>query len=224
MVRRVYRKTTKKATPVVAKSIKKYVTKAIDRTIEDKRIAYSLPSVMNSVSNTWTELDLCTAIAEGVTLGDRVGRSIRIKSIRIRGVLANGSTGTLTDDPYNVMRVILGRFQTTVATPLATASATINSVLRRTDNTRNYLRQLYMDKYIPLEVTSTEKGSGDGYTPQLKLFNYYKSFKPALKIEWGDDSVTYPNSRLMFSAISDSTAVVNPGFIAGNLEVLYEDA
>lgn len=223
MVQKVYKRKAYPKKKSVPKTIKTYVAKAIDKTIEDKRVAYSLPSVMNSVSTTWTELDLCSSIAAGVALGDRVGRSIRVKSVRIRGVLANGSTGTATDDPYNVMRFILGRFQS-VATPLATAGATINSVLRRTDNTRNYLRQIYMDRYVPLEVTSTEKGAGDGYTPQLKHFNYFKSFKPALKLEWGDDSVTYPNNRLMFSAISDSSAIVNPGFIVGNLEVTYEDA
>lgn len=208
----------------VPKSVKKYVAKAIDRNIEDRKVIFALPTEFGSVGTTWIEKDLCSAIATGDGYGTRSGRAIKVKNIEVHGTVAQGSNGTLTDDQYNVMRFVCGAFTGTASTPLASAGVGLNMPITKTENCRNFLKQVYTDRYIPLNVTSTEKGGGDGYTPEVKNFNYKKRFKTPYTIKWGGDDASYPANRLFVSMLSDSSAVVHPGFVAGWITVTYEDA
>lgn len=218
--KRPYRKSYGK----VSKSVKKYVSRVMDKQIEDKIKTGSLQATFAILPNVaWSEYPI-TNVSQGIGKGGRIGNKIRVKSVEINGVIAQGSNELITDDAWNVMRIILGLYNG-VNTPLTSANLSINDVMR-TDysSAKGTLRQKYLDKYVPLNVVSTEQGAGDGYTPQVKLFKYYKRFKRPILIEYADDAVTYPNKALVLSMISDSVAVTHPGFINGWWCVTYEDA
>lgn len=203
--------------------VKAYVNKQISKNTENKFIYERMTVGFNSVSTAWSERQM-NAITEGDDNMNRSGRQIKILSIEIRGVIATGTAESLADDPYNYMRVILGLYNGGAPTPLTSATLDIRDPCRVEQGTRGYMIKKYIDRYIPLEVTSTEKGDGDGYTPQLKVFKYYKRFKKGIYVSFGDNTVNYPNKMFILSMASDSTAVPNPGFITGYWLLTFEDA
>nr|UOF80228.1 capsid protein [Cressdnaviricota sp.] len=217
------KKTTKK-TATVSTAVKKYVAKKLDNAIEDKyNIIDMTAGGLTSIPSTWVEVNGVNP-AQGIAKNQRIGTKIRVKSIEVNAVLAQGSGSVLTDDPYNIMRIVIGKYTGQTATPLATAGITMHQPIKKDwTDARGTLIQKYVDRYVPLEVQSTEKGGGDGYTPALKSFRYYKRFKNFV-ITYNDDTNNYPNQRLIMSVISDSGAVTNPGFVAGYTVVRYEDA
>lgn len=207
----------------VAPAVKTYVSKAIDRSVEDKMNALSLTSAFSSVGTAWVEQQL-TSIAQGDTQVARTGRRIKIRSVELNGVIAGAGFETAADDAYNVVRLVLGLYTGQSTTPLATAVADRNLPITKSAQTRGCLIKKYVDKFIPLEITSSEKGNGDGYAPQLKRVKFYKHWKKGMTINWGDDSTDYPDKRIVLSMASDSGAVVHPGFVAGFWKIMFEDA
>lgn len=219
--RKVYRR---RATKKVSRAVKRYVSKKLDDNTEDKfNIINMTAGGLTSIPSTWVEVAGCNP-GQGTAKNQRVGTKIRIKSIEVNAVLAAGANQVVTDDAYNVMRIVIGKYATQTATPLATAGISINDPIKKDwNNARSTLIQKYCDRYVPLMVTSTEKGAGDGYAPQLKKFKFYKRFRNFV-VTYNDDTINYPSSRLLLGFISDSAAVTNPGFICGYTIVRYEDA
>jgi len=211
-----------KRTGKVSKAVKKYVTKALDVHTEDKYLTDALATDFASVSTDWIEKNMALP-TQGVTNTQRVGAKIRVKSLEITGVLAGGADESLLDDAYNVMRCVIATYNAGVSTPLGTAAVTIDEPIMVQTSSSTLKRKL-LDKYIHFNVVSTEQGEGDGYTPQLKQFKYFKRFPKGLLITFSDSTVTYPNTRLIMSMISDSAAVPNPGFVHGFWKICYEDA
>lgn len=208
----------------VPKPVKRFVYKALAKHTEDKFTSSNL-AYLSSIGNAWIEAVQGNP-SQGTDKNTRIGNMIKIKSYYLNGVIAAGANGNLADDAYNVVRVVLGVYGgIATGTPLQTAGLTLDSVIR-TDwqNARGTLIQKIFDKYIPLTVTSTEKGGGDGYAPGLKRVKLYHKFKKPLTIQWNDNSNSYPNKKLILSVISDSSAVTNPGFVAGYQVCNFEDA
>lgn len=217
--RRFYRKSRKTYVP---RSVKSYITKTLDKSIEDKHIVRNLTD-WNSISTSWSEFNM-SSMAQGTGGEYRIGRRIKIKSLLIKGVLCSGVNQTSLDDAYNVVRIVIGTFTFgSGTTPLASYAITINQPIDSTVGVAA-VQKLYLDKYITLNCSTNEKGPGDGYAPVLKNFNYYKKFKKPIYINFADDTATTPNKRLFFSLISDSVAVPHPGFINGYIYMRYEDA
>jgi len=206
----------------VPRGVKAYVAKAIDRNIENKHLGDSLDNTFDSLPNTWTELNVCNP-AQGDTAQSRTGRQIKIKSIEIRGVIVQASVESALDEPYNTVRVVLGLYNTS-DTPLADSGTTIDGFVTTNLSTRAYLIKKYLDKYIAMGVSSTEKGGGDGYAPTVRTFKYFKRFKKPIVVMYGDDTTDYPNKRLILSMVSDSSVVPNPGFYHGYYLCTFEDA
>lgn len=199
---------------------KKQMYSAIHRNVENKFISGALTTSFASVNNTWDEQVLST-VAQGTDQDERIGNHIRLRSLEIKGVIAQGSADSSSDDPYNVMRIVIGLWGSST-TPLGNVAWGINVPLRKNMNPGELFKKYY-DKYVALTVTSTEKGEGDGYTPGLKQFHYYKKFKNVV-INWGSSATTEPDKRMILSIVSDSAAVPNPGFINGYWVLTYEDA
>lgn len=208
----------------VSRATKSYVNRMISKNQEDKRLIYNLGGggFFSSITNAWEERSLCEP-TQGDTSITRTGNKIKIKSILVRGVISGGVNELLTDDAYNIVRCIISWYKPSTSTPLATAGSLLGSYITCATTMRNYMEHKMLDKYITFQVTSTEKGGGDGYTPTLKQFKYYKRFYNKY-ITFGDDTATYPNRRLMMACISDSGAVTNPGFLTGHIVVTFEDA
>jgi len=202
---------------------KGFVKKMIHANIENKYVV-SYPSVnFETINDDWTEFDFCSP-SQGDGLFQRTASQISVRSIELKMVMSNGSAETLLDDPYNVVRMVIGQYHGSDDAPLTTAGAGINDPIMTAISTKANLVKKFYDKYITLQVTGTEKGQGDGYTPQLKQISYYKMFKKPLRITWGDGGDDYPSSRLIISMISDSSATVHPGVVNGYIKVMFEDA
>jgi len=157
----------------------------------------------------------------------RGGREIRVKKVRFNGNLVGGASENLLDDPYNVVRIIVGVYNDTAIAPMTSAGATINTDVFKGcyGNLDSYLVKKLYDKYIPLQVTGNEKGGGDGYTPSVKNIRFTKVFKKGLLVKYPNDAnQANPSRRLIVSMISDSGAVSNPGFATGYLTMEFEDA
>lgn len=180
---------------------------------EVKYISRVLPTFFSSVANTWTELDVSN-IGQGTSVITRIGSRVLLRSISVHMIIAQGSNATALDDPWNVVRLILATYIAGAsATPLATAGASINSVVQRNANTQGRLVTKYYDDYVPLEVASIERASGDGYAPSLKRVSFTRKLN--IPVTYGTDAATYADKILVLSMISDSTTTVNPGVIEG---------
>lgn len=198
------------------------VTRLVSRiTPEKKCIVNPLDATFSSVANAWIELDVAGGITQGTNFGQRDGRRIMLRSIEIKGVIIQGSAESAVDDAWNCLRMVLGVYTGQTATPLTTAAATINTPITRELYTRNFLKKKLIDKYFALPVMSTEKGQGDGYAPGLRSYKYFKKLN--MLVDYGDDTATYPSIRLILSMVSDSIAVVNPGWTYGYILTKFSD-
>lgn len=209
----------------VPRPVKSYVRRAIDRNVEDKFNQLSLVSRWGSLNTTWNEYSFFQP-AQGTTGIDRVGGRIRMKSLQITGIIANGSQESALDDPYNVVRIVIAMWKGNSTVNPCTGTPMNQPIMKEIQAaTGASLEWLFLDKYIPLQVTSTEKGGGDGYTPGLRTFKYYLKIPYKFStVTFGDASITYPNRRIIMSVLSDSSATVNPGFVAGYAKWRFEDA
>lgn len=221
--RRSYVRRPRRRYPSRYRAVKAIVNRAIDRHMENKIVSQRLNVNFGTITTAWVESTLAQ-VQQGTAENQRLGRKIRIKSVFMKGVIAGGTNEVATDDPYNYVRLILGIYNGSGLTPLATAGALRDDPITTVLGCRSTLRKKLFDKYVTFQVTSTEKGGGDGYTPQLKQIKYYHRFKNGLLINFGDDNVTYFDKMLFLSCISDSAAAPSPGFIGGYIGLTFEDA
>jgi len=134
------------------------VRRAIASNIENKRAAYDLVHYFNSVHNAWADLNL-TRITQGNDVFARIGRRVNVRSIEIKGAIAQGATGVAFDDSYNVMRIILALWTglaTSNSAPLGSSSFTINSPISPwnsgVSSTAYRMQRKYLDIAISLSV------------------------------------------------------------------------
>lgn len=207
----------------VPRNIKSYVNRTMAKVVEKKHIIKNMVSSFGSIPSTWIESDMSTT-PQGDGVSEHVGRSLLLKSLEIRGVVNSSAVGNILDDGWNVLRVIVGLFDGSVSTPLQTAGISFNDAYFKSVGGSANLIKKYMDRYIALPVTGVEKGNGDGYTPGMKTFKYYKKFKKPIKITYSDGTSNYPDRRLIVACISDSGSVPHPGFVAGYMVARYVDA
>jgi hypothetical protein len=92
-----YRRRFYRRRPYVPRPVRSYVRRAIASNIENKRASYSLVQHFNSVHNAWAELNL-TRITQGTDIFARVGRRVNVRSIEIKGAIAQGASGVAFDD------------------------------------------------------------------------------------------------------------------------------
>lgn len=179
----------------------------------------TLPTSAASISSTWMEIDV-SAITRGTEVTQRIGRTIRCIGFDMNSVISTGANQTAADDAFNVVRVVLGVYTAGSTTPLTDAGAGLNNYISALSYTRGRLVRLLWDQLVPLQVACLERAGGDGYTPCLKTVSTRIKFGQL--ISWGsaDD---YPNFRVILSFISDSSAVVNPGFVAGFARMVFID-
>lgn len=214
--------------PYVPRPVRSYVRRAIASNIENKRAAYSLAQFFNSVGSTWVELNL-TRITQGTGIFARLGRRVNVRSIEIKGAIAQGAAGGAFDDCYNVMRIILGLWTglaSSNSAPLGTSNLTINSPIspwNAAGSVATYrMQRKYLDRYITF--SSPSRADETSLVPATRTFRYFKLFKRPMFIQYSDDTGESADRFFTISMISDSAAVPNPGFISGYVVLTYEDA
>ena len=118
----------------VTKNVKNYVDRKFDSMVEDKRISTDLKVAFGSIGSTWNERTLFQ-VSQGVKNYERIGNRIRVKSIEIKGVVSQASAESTLDEPYNVLRIVLGHYRGSVLTPLTAGGATLNTPITKHENT-----------------------------------------------------------------------------------------
>jgi len=200
----------------------KYVKKMLASNVENKHNFNYLAIMLPSISSSWTE-HVLTNISPGSSGNNRIGRRLSVKYLELRGVLAGGNSLTAADDPYSVVRIVLGQWKTQSA-PLTTATVTMNMPIMKNMNGCQGLEKKYYDKYIPLNVATAEAGAGDGYCPLIRNFHFRKYFKKPLVITFGDDTSNTSDHNIVLSCMSSSGIIPHPGFINGYYLISWEDA
>lgn len=198
--KRRYKKSNYKG---VSKAVKYYVNRQIAGHTENKLLAYNTQAEFNVISTTWTELNT-TNIAQGLTVINRVGRQVKLKSLEIDMLIEKA-------DATNIFRVIIGLFSGQLTTPLQTGAATISQAITR--NTLNGLIKKYLDRYIVC----------DGVKQSIAHFKYFKKFTKPVYITWASDAANQ-DKKLFVSILSDSGAIAHPLSTAGRINLRFEDA
>lgn len=204
-----------------AKRFKRSVKRILSSTAESKYVGWELPATtFASIPNTWVE-HIITPLGQGLNYNQYVGASFYIKKIYFYGFLQGGQTGVIADETNNIVRLFLAVWdQDAGGTPLATAGITRNAQIYRSDH-ENLRKKLY-DRTISLVAPSPD-GDGSGAIPARKKIRYYKKFRGlGYKMQVSRVTGQY-KQRLIMSAISDSSAVPNPGFVTGHLKIIYKD-
>lgn len=199
------------------------IAKQVVKKNQEQKIMFGDLTAYNSVATTWIETVL-SAPLQGVDKQNRIGNKVGITSIEVYGTLCQASYGAALDDPYNTIRIVLGQWSAAAsAAPCASVGLGLNMPLRTNLNCLSMLQKKMYDKYIALQVASTERGAGDGYAPEVKTFKLYKKFKTPIPIQFGDNNNTRPDKRLVLSMISDSGTAPNVGFVGGYWVVTFVD-
>lgn len=106
-----------KRKPPVAKNVKSYVKKCMDRILENKRID-SGTSINPGLAGTVTDLALW-GITQGNALNQRIGNNIRLKELQMR-LTVNGDTGSTDTDRTRIRVLIVQDKQCNGALPAVT--------------------------------------------------------------------------------------------------------
>jgi len=207
-----YRKPTKKSVTAIVKN-------QIAKSQEWGHFTRSMVDEFGSVPNSWLEYDLCSQITEGDDVMNRQGREIRIGSLEIKGIMSAAAVGGVGDDLVNQMRLCIALWNGSATTPLETSGVDLETPIMKSDLAGNQLIKKYVDKFIPLNTTC--QGRANGYVPEYKTFKYYKKFKEPIVVKFSSNAGTYPDKKLMVSFISDSSAVTNPGFVSGYMNLRF---
>lgn len=197
----------------------------IARSAEHKSYQVTLLSTFSSISTTWTEFDLAGPLIQGTdSFGQRVGRSITVIGLQVKGTLFGGAVGAGgVDDYYNTVRMCLLRMKQAKAgaalTPLATSGQALSSPLSKLSVPG--LQHIYRDQYLP--ITNQPYGAGL-CAPGHRAVNVYLKFKKPLKIDFAAAGAHNNQTQLYLSFISDSAAIPAPGFTSGWCRLIYTDA
>lgn len=220
--RRFYRRR-----PYVPRSVRSYVRRVVSSNVENKRSIFDLSTSYSSVPVSWNEVNL-NRLPQGVDVFSRVGRRINVRSIEIKGVLCQGTAGSPADDPYNVVRVILGLYTGPhdVGPLFASSTLTVNSPVSTWDvggsSSNQRMIRKYWDRYFSFSSPSPRNDSG--YVPATTPFRYFKRFVKPMFIQFGDGTANSADKWFWLSMVSDSATIPNPGVISGYCVLTFEDA
>jgi hypothetical protein len=189
------------------------VRDAFDRsTIETKYFTINASNVLPSITSASQTYSPLTNLTQGTEFTQRVGRSIKVKELRLSTWFIGGQGGIATDDAFNCLRLVVCRMSVGKTLTLSLAQPLDPRL-------QDGLGHVYYDR----QVTLISPGpSGVGYQPAVKEYeltlpmNYTQDFL-------GAGAGTLTNEYLAIVAVSDSGVGPHPGMLQGLLTVIYED-
>lgn len=201
--------------------LQRAIQRVLQRTAEKKRSTWPLPTYFTSVTTAWTEFWIAPA-GIGINENQFTGHEYRLKKIWFSGWLQGGQVGGDLDDISNLFRIVVAKWNNSAGTtPLQTLAATINSTVQK-NIWPNALQKVYMNKTISLLPRGLADYDESGLIPARRYVRFIKRFKGAgLKMTL--DTGGFPESRIIVSMISDSTAVPNCGFVNGHIGCTWTD-
>jgi len=206
------------------RKFKARVKRAVNTYAEHKHVLYDITSVYSSIGNTWREDDFPGLVTQGVSdATHRIGNRFGVTSFRLKGNLFGGASGNVTgDDLFNNVRIVVYSNKADKAgsalTPFVTNSIGMNDPIRKY-NLPGLIR-VYRDMMIPITNSPIDS---DTAAPGHRSVDISIRFKRPLQIQCIGGSAHYNQTQLYVCVISDSTAVPNPGFDMGYIEMRYVD-
>lgn len=184
------------------------------RTPQSRFVSATLPSVASSITNSWTLYEPTNLIRVGADFSQRIGRQIRLTRLNMKGMLVGGQSNLATDDPRNVVRIVIalvdGSFDAT-----SMAALTLSTPI--TNQNVTGLLKIYADRLYNLRVFSRDS---TGYVPcQLEV----SVSTPLNALVHYNDSIGgfSPVPRVYVMFLSDSAVVSNPGFVSGFIQLCF---
>ena len=167
----------------IKQSVKTLVKNQLTALSETKMRNGSLLSTdFASINNEWINIPL-TNISLGTDYFQRIGSKILLKSIEFKGVLVGGASESALDDPYNVVRIVISRWDGEAITPFSTLLGhSIHIPINRTIASCPGMKSKYYDKYIAMNVSSPEKGAGDGYAPSARVVSFKRHLRKEFRL------------------------------------------
>lgn len=199
-----YRRSSNRKTPY---TVKRYVKKQLSKIVEYKHL---LANVSMNPPNNGTVIGVIN-IPQGVSDQERIGDKITVKSIRLKYSLAIG-------DATNYVRFIIFQWkQNTVYTSAPTVPSILASV------TPTIYSQYNWDNRSNFQILYDRTHTLLSNRPNVFVTRRINIKYLAKQLQFVGGSATVGSNMIYCLAISDSSAVPNPGILA-SFDIVYVDA
>jgi hypothetical protein len=190
----------------------------VPRRCETKYVSIPLHTAFHSIGTAaGTSAPLNNVIQGTEYYGQRIGRNVLAKHLSIHGVLVGGQTNTNVDDSYNVVRMVVATYNSSVAAPFT--NLTLDLVLDDRDAAFPGLIKVLFDKFY---VLSSPGGDTVGYLPATKPIKIDIPLDEEIQFNTVGVNSTSP-TNIIIAMVTDSAAVPNPGFVSGTEILSYSD-
>lgn len=169
-----------------------------------------------SISSNWGEIEI-TQLSQGAASTQRIGNQIKLRGFYMKGTLLGGQVNGALDDNYNVVRIVVGLYDSSSTTPLTASSVVMSGAI--TPETVKGLIKKYVDKTVILRSAGRDS---TGYLPAAAEVKKFVKCHPT--IVYSGTGATTAQRKLIVSMLSDSSASPNPGFVNGYRALWFEDA
>jgi len=182
-----------------------------------QELKYCFAPPATSISVGGTVADFGSVISEGTSsIGQRIGRVIEPVHFSLQGTLNGGQSGTITDDAYNVVRLIVAWI---VPGTTLTGVVTVNAVV--SPRIINGLIEVLYDKTFALGSPGVQS---IGYMPATKEVRISLPLNSRKTLFYtGTAGNTVSTRTLVLYCVSDSGALPSPGFVSGQNTLFYID-
>jgi len=169
---------------------------------------------LGSISTSGSYIDLCN-IAQGLDSYQRIGRSILVVGVQIRGVFNGGQSNLSTDESFNAIRLALIRTAGQTYPGIGSVGSAVDARVLGGSITKWVW-------YRDFCLRTTARDS-TGYIPAIAEVAFDIPVRMMVNYS-GAGSGTCISEHLWFGGVTDSTVVPNPGFTSGSCSVIYTDA
>lgn len=175
----------------------------------------SLTVIAPSITSTWLTYEPTYHIRLGTDYNGRLGREVKITSVELKGMLVGGQSNLVTDDPRNVVRIVIAIVDASF-NAAALSPVTLNTPITNI-NVTGLLRVL-ADRTINLRVFSADS---TGYVPSQVAVSIKTS--PSSIFLYNDSVGGFsPVPELYVMFLSDSAIAASPGFVSGYLKTNFQ--
>jgi len=240
LARQRYRGVSKRYRKAVRPAIRSYVRSAITRSLEIKKTYTTANQVsFNALIDTSDIIPLLPGISQGTGEASRVGNSITVRSMRIKGVISAFSQGSTVSPTYVDVYIFKNKKANDLPSPFADFLQVGNSSIDYDGNTRPYSGLLEVNQDVYRDCIHVRFLV---FNPQNTLnIAYASAINPSATFDWdltkylkkkwtfNDGTTSCVNDNLFIcvgSTQSDgsSTTTVPTGELTYVCEMTYYDA
>jgi hypothetical protein len=190
----------------------------VPRRCETKYVSIPLHTAFHSIGTAaGTSAPLNNVIQGTEYYGQRIGRNVLAKHLAIHGVLVGGQSNTNVDDSYNVVRIVVATYNSSIAAPFT--NLTLDLILDDRDAAFPGLIKVLYDKMFVLASPGSDTV---GYLPATKSISIDIPLDEEIQFNGTGNNATTP-TNIIIGMVTDSAAVPNPGFVSGTEILSYSD-